>query len=307
MGVGYDPELTSRREFDDIEFHDQRAVCRFVGFNRYEDGGLVVKTRHDTFQYYQEGEQWYRRGKTKEEGPTPVSEEDIPQYEHVYPHLEVVWPLDVAGELTLPREWRVKGIAISGEDADVFSFTEGISYKEPRWRTGLWSDAIELGFDHKALDVTSPIVEKDDKGFPLYISEEAKTLEPPLTAVQILEKVVEPKLLAAAAAGRLVEVTTGEQSNFIRTLTALSPEEAEKYRAMIASAGDETEREAENLRTAIRELATSGKVAAPEVMKLAREKQTYDDSQPILPQLALPTLQHIWEQIAGEPKEEPSL
>jgi len=296
----YDP---SGGSYSTTEFPDKAAVCRFVGFTRHADGSIVVDNKVDG-AYVQEGEQWYRRGQTAEAGRTLVSEGDVEMSDYVYARCEIVSPLEMAGQ-ELPLRIKLRGI-YCWQDAETkrwrFKFSGariGSVPKEFR-ETGLFQNAREMGFKVAACDKSSPLYEESEYG-PAYISEELHILQDlaasPLTPVQVLEFVIEPKLLQAAGYGHLFNVRTSPVSWVVwDSVQALSADDAARFLRQ----ADSAEVEAEELRRCIRELAGQQEnptAFAQRVAGLAQAMQPGVDRSNVLATSELATLRHIWSQV----------
>lgn len=291
MSVQYDP--SPREEREEYQFHDREAIVKMAPFTRGEDGEIFVKDMPE-FQYFEEDGQWYRRGATRDEGPTPVDEKDVVFWPTVYYQFVIVAYQEQDGSpgcehvgKFLPYGSKLKGITTYKDEHGKWWFKmPGLGLLDAKYRTGLFVVAAKGGFDIQALNSESALYS------PEYIADEVGTLESPVTSVQVLQKVIEPKLLAAAEAGLLLKVHTSERSNWVQygSITSLTPEQAARYHEAQASSSAKSE----ELRDKLRGMAKDApKDFADRVLALALEVQPGVARDSILEQLAASTMEHI--------------
>lgn len=306
MSVQYDP--TPREEREDFEFHDREAIVRVAPFSRNQEDELVVKNQPE-FEFYQEGDQWYRRGATRDEGRTAVDESDVVFWDTVYYQFQIVayqegdrTPGQEHVGKTLPYGSKLKGIKTYPDDEGKWWFKmPGLGIKDSKFRTGLFVVAKECGFDIEALNPTSALYS------PEYIADEVEALSSPLLPEDILIGIIEPKLLGAAENGLLLKVHTSPNSNWVQygSIAALTPEQAERYHQAQAS----EDVGAEELRNTLRGMAKDVPEGfATRVLKLASEVQPGVEQAGILDQLTVATMEYVVKQLSEpEPTEEPEL
>ena len=307
MSVEYDAAGSQSQEREEFQLHDKEAIVRFAPFSRTQDGDLVVSSQPE-FEFYQEDDQWFRRGATRDEGSTPVLESEVIFWDTVYYQFEIVAYLERDGSpgrehlgKHLPYGSKLKGIKTYKDDAGKWWFKmPGLGFKDSKYRTGLFVVAEKCGFDIQALNPESGLYS------PEYIADEMAALESPLGPEQIIEKVIEPKLLAAAESGLLLQVHTNANSNWVQygSITTLSPEQAARYHEQAAS----EDTKVEGLRTKVREMAKgAGPDFATQVYKLALQVQADVDKDDVLVSSTASTLEFVLQALGESEPAEASL
>jgi hypothetical protein len=271
-------EESGARDFDDVVFPNAGAVCRFSGFTRNQDGQIVVKEKPSG---------------------APGSDEVA---DYVYANCEIVSPVEHAGE-DLPLRIKLKGIRCYQDDVGAWKFhLSGLALDSEFRPTGLFQNAKEMGFKTTALDPQSQIgYEVNEAGVPVYIADEVERLIEvatyPLTPVQVLDVVIEPKLKQAAEAGHLFNVRTSEISWIIwNSLQALSGEDAVTIQAQAQAQAAAGEAQAEAIRQRIREgqaEAEDAQAFAERVRAYAADVQPDVDGGHLLASCTPATLEHI--------------
>jgi hypothetical protein len=271
-------EESGARDFDDVVFPNAGAVCKFSGFTRNQDGQIVVKEKPSG---------------------APGSDEVA---DYVYANCEIVSPVEHAGK-ELPLRIKLKGIRCYQNDVGAWKFhLSGLGLDTEFRPTGLFQNAKEMGFKITALDPQSQIgYEVNEAGVPVYIADEVERLIEvatyPLTPVQVLEVVIEAKLLQAAAAGHLFNVRTSEISWIVwDSLSALSAEDATAIQAQAQVQAAEGEAVAETIRQRIREEAAKAEDAQAFIERVrtyAADVQPDVDSSNLLASCTPSTLEHI--------------
>jgi hypothetical protein len=148
--------------------------------------------------------------------------------------------------------------------------------------------------------------QENEEGIPVYIEDEIAALvehaTDPLTPVQVLTYVVEPKLFQAAEDGHLFNVRTSEIS-WIKwdSLSALTEAEVAQVMDQTASAQAEGEAEADEIRQWIRQQAAEAEDPAAfvdRIATLAVDVQPDVDMEHLMDSCSLPTLRHIKQRLA---------
>jgi len=260
MPVGYRKADSFRQ--DDVDYGDRAFILRFRGFQRTKEGGLVIKEQTDF-----SGEGTVRK---------------------VYWDVEIVWPEDLRG-LRPGFSTPLKGINFEssepGGELDVVVFTIA-----GEWTPWLLKRASDFGFDLKKLDPDDPFFD------PSYIEKELELLDLPLSVAQVLERVIEPKLLEADrwvrakcnpgshwVDGKSVEpLTEAEEAELRRRIQELERSEAQ-------TAGDKAAVIAE-----LKQLMDSGAVSLSEIKDYCEQSGwTIDRSKPLVAQLSAEQLRKL--------------
>lgn len=243
MSVQYDPTLGDSQSYDDFPFAGKEAIVRFAGFRRSDDGRILVLER-STFDYDKDAVgQWLRKGKTAEEGPTPVSPEDVEYQDNIYWQFTIVSPVEFAGK-TLPLRGALKGVVAKLEADGQWHFNltrRAMGLDDPQYMTGLFVIAQKCGLDTAAMDEESQMYD------PSYVSNSLEVLGAivqsgmPLEVTDVLEHLVEAKLREAADGGLLLRVKTSDKSNWIQyaSVTPLTPEQASRFHATAQAGQDQ--------------------------------------------------------------------
>lgn len=304
MSVQYDAPGSQSQVREEFDFSDREAIVKCIGFSRSQDGALVVKDRLG-YGLQQVGEQIV----DTLNGDAIVRDSDA--WERVvYYQFEIVAYQDQDGSpghehvgKSLPYTSKLKGITTYKDDEGKWWFKmPGLGLADAQFRTGLFTIAEKCGFDVQALNVGSALYS------PEYIADEVAKLESPITPEDILTRIVEPKLLAAAENGLLLKVHTGPNSNWVQwgSITPLTPEQAARYHEAQASSSAKSE----ELRDKLRGMAKDApEDFADRVLALALEVQPGVARDSILEQLAASTMEHVIERLSEpeSPQQAPQL
>ena len=253
MSVTMDPGLGSQ-QYEDFEFHGREAIVRFDEFGRDESGEIRVleKPVYECFQ--DQGGQWFRRGEG-EQGPTPISADEVETQDNVYWQFEIVSPAEFAGK-HLPLRGALKGIVVKKAPDGKWHFNlprRSMGLDDAKFKVGLYVIAEKCGLDLAALDTESQMYDPD------YVSEGLEALnqivqaDMPLREVDVLEHIIEAKLKEAADRGLLLKVKTSDRSNWIQygSVTPLTSEQAARFQEAEAGQQDEAETLRDHVRAMI--------------------------------------------------------
>lgn len=262
MSVTMDPRLGDQ-QFEEVEFYGREAVVRFHSFRR-DNSGTIMVLEKKIYDYFQDASgQWFRRGATTEEGPTPVSADEVEYGDRIYLQFEIVSPAEFVGK-QLPLRVPLKGIVVKKAPDGRWHFNlprRSMGLDDPRYKVGLFVIAEKCGLDLAALDTESQMYDSD------YVEEGLQALNQivqsgmGLREIDVLEHLIEAKLKEAAERGLLLKVKTGEKrqgqtSPWIQyaSVTPLTLEQAARLQAS-AEAGQD---EADTLRDKVRAMIPDG-------------------------------------------------
>lgn len=288
MSVQYDAPGSRAQVIEDFNFHDREAIVRFHDFSRTQDGALLVKDRLG-YGLQQVGEQIVDTRNDNKVVRDAEAWEKVVIY-----HFEIVAYQEDDGSAghehvgkSLPYTSKLKGITCYKDDAGKWWFKlPGLGLRDAKFRTGLFTIAEKCGFDIQALNSDSTLYS------PEYIADEVAMLESPITPEDVIVKVIEPKLLAAAEGGVLLRVHTGPNSNWVDwgSIETLTAEQAARYHEAQVSG----EAKAEELRNTIRGMAKDApEDFADQVHKLALQVQPGIAQEDLLSQLTVATMEYV--------------
>lgn len=258
---------------DDPALQGETLFGRFVGFTRKQDGALSTKEKMP-FRFFVKGDDVFERadeGRQKPQRKLPPKEvAEIVMETEVYFRLQVVTG-ENAG-VVCPCSGRVKGIYVWEDDEDGWQFWIKTAIDAERKNdrlSGFVETSIELGLNARLLDVTSAffaqVNEDGEKAGLAYVKEALENLESPLTVQQIVEWLIEPKLLEAAEDGRLVEFTVdpkAKRGNWVKraTIKALSAADAAKVEVAVDMPEQAEKLDAEALKDELKAAAAAGTI-----------------------------------------------
>jgi hypothetical protein len=259
---------------NDPNLQGQKHIGRFVGFTRKQDGGLSQREKLP-YQYFVKDDVVFQRADTERQKPqrklAPAEVAEIVMETEVYFRLQIVTG-EHAGVIC-PCSCRIKGVYVWEDDEDGWQFWVKTAIDPERKNdrlSGFIETSIALGLNARLLDVTSSFFaelnEDGEKAGHAYVKEALENMEAPLTVRQIVEHLIEPKLLEAAEAGRLVEFTVdpkAKRGNWIKraTIQALSAEDAAKVKVTVDMPAPVEKLDAEALKAELKALVAEGKIA----------------------------------------------
>lgn len=268
---------------NDPELQGQKHIGRFVGFTRKQDGSLSEREKLP-YQFFVKDDQVFERADTEHQRPqrklSPAEVAEIVMETEAYFRLQIVTG-EHAGVIC-PCSCRVKGIYTWEDEEDGWQFWVKTALDATRKNdrlSGFVETAIALGLNARLLDVTSSFFaelnDDGEKAGRVYVKEALENMESPLTVMQVIEYLIEPKLLEASRAGRLVEFTVdpkAKRGNWIKraTIQALSAEDAAKVDVTVDMPAPVEKLDAEALKDELKEAVAAGKITKEAIYEAAK-------------------------------------